>query len=159
MHLVKSPQIHLDKPAALARAAGAACRLCLILLLAGSGCSDGRPQRVPISGVVLIDGKPLKHGVVQFAPVGARPSTGFLNAEGRFSLSSYQPGDGATLGKHKVRVDAAESIGEDTRKWHAPKRYASVNTSGLEVQIDGPRDDVKIELTWDGKAPFVESNL
>lgn len=96
--------------------------------------------------------------MVQFAPVGARPSQGRVNAEGRFSLSAYEPGDGVTLGKHKVMVDASEMLGEDSRKWHAPKRYASTKTSGMEVQIDGPRDDVKIELTWEGKSPFIEAS-
>lgn len=132
---------------------------CLALLWPYAGGGDGRPQRVPVSGVVLVDGKPLKHGVVQFAPAGARPSTGWLDSQGRFTLASYQPGDGVTLGHHKVRVDASESIGEDARKWHAPKRYASLSTSGLEVQIDGPRDDVTLELSWEGKTPFVERNF
>jgi hypothetical protein len=55
-------------------------------------------------------------------------------------------------------VDASEPVGEDARKWHAPKHYASMAASGLEVQIDGPQDDVKIELSWGGKGPFVESS-
>ncbi len=37
------------------------------------GCGDGRPTRVPISGQVLIDGKPLTTGAVRLVPAGARP--------------------------------------------------------------------------------------
>ena len=28
------------------------------------GCDDGRPKRVPVSGQVLIDGEPLRGGIV-----------------------------------------------------------------------------------------------
>jgi hypothetical protein len=133
------------------------CLLAVALLLATAGCGDGRPKRVPVSGTVLIDGKPLAFGVVQFAPEGVRPSTGRLDSAGRFSLSSYEPDDGVALGKHKVMVDGSEPVGEDARKWHAPKHYASMKTSGLEIQIDGPRDDLRIELSWSGTAPFVEA--
>jgi hypothetical protein len=135
------------------------CLLSVAALVLSAGCNHGRPVRVPVSGMVRIDGKPLSHGVIQFAPAGARPSMGRLNAEGRFTLTCYETGDGVTLGTHKVVVDASQLIGEDSRKWHAPKHYASTNSSGIEVEIDGPRDDVAIELTWSGKGPFVERNL
>ncbi|QDT00957.1 hypothetical protein HG15A2_42990 [Adhaeretor mobilis] len=41
-----------------------------------SGCGDGRPERVAVSGVVLIDGKPLTHGSVLFVPGQGRPGGG-----------------------------------------------------------------------------------
>jgi hypothetical protein len=135
------------------------CFVVGLFLSAGAGCSDGRPERVPVSGTVLIDGKPLSHGTVQFVPVGARPSMSRLDSEGRFSLSSYKLNDGVTIGTHKVQVDGSESIGEETRKWHAPPHYASTKTSGLQVEIDGPEDDLKIELSWNGKEPFVEKGF
>jgi hypothetical protein len=130
---------------------------CALALAALTGCSDGRPQRVPVAGQVLIDGQPLTHGYVQFAPADSRASTGALDANGRFALTCFEPGDGATLGKHTVTVMSQEPIGQETIKWHAPKKYADPKTSGLVQEITEPTDAIKIELTWGGaKGPIVE---
>ena len=42
--------------------------LILPLVVAG-GCGDGRGVRIPISGVVTVDGQPLQHGSVTFNPI------------------------------------------------------------------------------------------
>lgn len=128
-----------------------------VALLATSGCSDGRPQRVPVAGQVLIDGKPLTHGYVRFTPSDSRASTGALDSEGKFKLTCFEPGDGVVLGTHQVTVMGQEPIGQETIKWHAPKKYADPASSGLTQEIQGPTDSVVINLTWDGqKGPFVE---
>jgi hypothetical protein len=121
-----------------------------------AGCGDGRPRRVPVSGTVLIDGQPLAHGSIQFISDSTRPAGGSLDSEGRFVLSCYEVGDGAITGKYQVAVAGKEYISETRSRWHAPKKYASPRTSGLEVEISEPTDDLKIELTWDGGQPFVE---
>ena len=90
-------------------------------LIGISGCGDGRPVRVPVAGQVLIDGHPLTHGYVRFAPANSRASTGQLDARGHFTLTCFEPGDGAVIGTHKVSVMAQEPIGQETIKWHARK--------------------------------------
>jgi hypothetical protein len=132
--------------------AGTAC------LLASSGCSDGRPEIVPVSGQVLLDGQPLTHGFVRFAPTGTRASTGKLDGEGRFVLSCMDDGDGAIIGEHKVEVIASEVLTSTTMKWHAPKKYADGGSSGLsfEVPSDGT-DSATFNLSWDGGKPYVET--
>lgn len=122
-----------------------------------SGCSDGRPRRVPVSGRVLIDGEPLSYGTVMLVPQDARPSTAPLDAQGRFMMNCFEEGDGAVLGTHRVGVSAVKPLSGSSQKWLAPKRYVDYNNSGLEVEITGPTDDLKIELTWDGGRPFVET--
>jgi len=52
--------------------------LLFLLSLFAIGCSDGRPDRVPVSGQVLIDGKPLTCGGVTFIPDGHRASHGTI---------------------------------------------------------------------------------
>jgi hypothetical protein len=121
-----------------------------------AGCGDGRPRRVPVSGKVLVDGKPLKYGFVRFFPDQARVSTGDIDSEGRFVLSCYGGEDGAVVGKHKVEVYATEGIDEERIRWHAPKRYANYSTSQLEHEITGPTDEITIKLSWGGGHPFVE---
>lgn len=127
-----------------------------LALLALPGCGDGRPKRVPVSGRVLIDDKPLTYGFIRLTPSGARPATATLDAEGRFTLTTFEPDDGVVLGTHPVSVLAAEPLSGSTQRWHAPKKYANPRTSGLSVTIDGPNDDLVIRLTWASGKPFVE---
>ena len=56
------------------------------LILAATGCGDGRPERVPVAGVVLIDGEPLTSGNIKFVPKDGRPSAGKIGPDGRFNL-------------------------------------------------------------------------
>lgn len=122
-----------------------------------AGCGDGRPARVPVSGRVLIDGQPLKHGYVRFTPGNSRASTGQLDSDGRFTLACFEPGDGAVLGTHKVSVMSQEPIGQESIKWHVPKKYADPETSHLTQEITKPTDTIVINLTWDGQSgPFME---
>jgi len=129
--------------------------------LAAVGCGDGRPTRVPVSGKVVIDGKPLAFGAVRFTPAeGGRPATGELDAGGAFKLTTFEPEDGAAPGSHVVTIHAAEQLSGDRVRWHVPKKYQDAATYGLTQAIDGPTDSVLIELSWSGqKGPFVEKSL
>jgi len=128
-------------------------RLTVILALV-VGCGDGRPRRVPVAGKVLIDGKPLTYGDVKFVPEDARPSSGKLDSNGRFTLTCYDGDDGAVPGLHRVGISASE-IKHDQTTWHAPIKYANFRTSGISVQIDGPTDSLVIELGSDGRQATV----
>jgi hypothetical protein len=135
------------------------CIACAAVAVAitATGCGDGRPKRVPVAGQVLIDGKPLSFGYVGFVPENARSSVAKLDAQGRFKMSCFDAEDGVVLGKHAVEVIAREPIGEDKLKWHAPKKYASIDTSGLSEEITAPTNSLTIQLTWDGQpGPFIE---
>ena len=148
-----------ERPSQVARVNSLATRLLIALLLCIPtvvGCGDGRPQRLSVSGRVLIDGEPLTHGFVRFVPKGARPSTGKLDSEGKFTLTCYGDNDGVVPGIHRVEVDGAESISETQNRWHAPKKYARYKTSGLTQEITESTDSLTIDLTWDGGKPFVE---
>ena len=120
------------------------------------GCGDGRPKRAAVSGHVTIDGQPLTHGVVRLVPENARPATGKLDSEGRYTLSCFEEGDGAVLGPCKVSISAMESVSNNVQKWHAPKMYADADRSGLTADITGPTDSLDFELTWGGGKPFLE---
>jgi hypothetical protein len=126
---------------------------CLLLL---AGCSD-RPEIVPVSGKVMIDGQPLTHGTVMVIPENARASFGTIGSDGTFSLTCYEEGDGCVPGTHKVTVSAVEALSSSKQKWHAPKKYTEVDTSGLTIDITEPTDDLVINLSWDGGKPFIEN--
>ena len=131
--------------------------LTAFVVISLTGCSDGRPGRVPVSGKVMIDGQPLTNGFVRFHTPGHRMAQGGLDSEGRFQLSCYAENDGCVPGVHRVEINGMESLGENAARWHAPKRYADRKSSGLSVEIDGPRNDVLLQLRWDGGKPFDET--
>jgi len=132
--------------------------LTVVALTTVAGCNRN-PERVAVSGQVLIDGEPLKYGQVVFVPKGGRPSTADLDENGRFMLTSFDPKDGAALGVHQIAVYANEQLDQTRTKWHAPRRYSFYSSSGLTQEITGPTDSLVIELTWIGDKqgkPFVE---
>lgn len=131
--------------------------LLLPMLAIATGCGDGHPVRVPVSGQVLIDGQPLAFGTIRFIPSGHRSSQGTLDATGHFTLSCYGQNDGAVIGKHGVEITACERVKPTLLRWHAPKKYQSQSTSNLSEEITGPIDDLTINLTWSGGEPFDEA--
>jgi hypothetical protein len=130
------------------------CALCFGLIC--SGC-DSRPTRVPVTGTVLIDGQPLKKGFVRFIPESGRASSGELNAEGRFQLSTFEDHDGALLGKHQVEIIAVENPTAQSVRYLTPVKYRNAETSGIAIEITKPEPALEIKLAWDGEQPMEET--
>lgn len=79
---------------------------CLLLTpLVGCSGSD-KPNTVPVSGKVTLDGVPVEGASVMFRPEGpGRPGTAMTDANGVYHLSSYgEPNDGAVPGDYTVAV-------------------------------------------------------
>jgi hypothetical protein len=133
--------------------------LAVSVLVALTGCGDGRPDRVPVSGIVLIDGQPLTRGYVKFVPANGRPSVGTIDKAGKFTLTCFDGGDGAIPGKHRVQVAANRIISDNKIEWYAPPKYADFRTSEIEVEVIKPVDNLTIELKSDGrKLPYIEGS-
>lgn len=94
---------------------------------------DGSPISIPQGGMVRIALVPQ-----DVAPVGqAHPTAaqGTLNPDGSFSeLTTYQFGDGAIVGRHKVVLVALDAMEEPV--WTIPKQYGDVSTTPLEVTVE-----------------------
>ena len=116
-----------------------------------SGCGDGRPPRVPVSGQILLDDKPLQNGFVRVIPYMGRAATGRFGADGWFSLTTYEKNDGCVLGKHSVEVVCYEISNPAVLKSLIPDKYQSAATSGLTVTIDEPTDALTIRLSSKGQ--------
>ena len=93
-----------------------------LLLVIGSltvmGCGgDGLPKRVPVSGTVTHQGKPVIGATVSFHGQGApRVASGVTDDSGKFTLTTYNPNDGAIPGSHTVTVvklDKSSAQGAD----------------------------------------------
>jgi hypothetical protein len=75
------------------------------------GCSSSEFPTAPTRGRVICEGQPVPHVTVFFEPLESGKSalvgrSGFAIAkeDGTFVLTSYQPNDGAVIGRHRVRV-------------------------------------------------------
>jgi hypothetical protein len=89
---------------------GVVAGVAVALVLAASGCGGG-PKYVPVSGVVMLDGKPYGKAVVSFQPIGTtenptpgRGSSAYTDENGRFVLKCDDGTDGAVVGKHRLRI-------------------------------------------------------
>jgi hypothetical protein len=119
----------------------------LCLSLAACGCGRGdRLATFPVAGRVVVDGLPLTRGSVTFVPERGRGSTGTLDAEGRYRLSTYAPGDGAVAGDQTVVISSFEPLAAadpgsgadmiDTPvRWLAPQKYSDPATSPLRFSV------------------------
>jgi hypothetical protein len=132
--------------------------LLAVLITCLYGCGDNLPKRVPVSGQVFLDGKPLEYGAITVMTQGQRMAGGRIGPDGKFTIGTFTENDGCFMGKHPVAVNAAKGISSTKMRWYAPKKYADVATSGLEIDVTGPLSDVKINLTSDPgqKYPFIE---
>lgn len=72
--------------------------------LTGCGGSD-RPAVALASGIVKLDGIPMAGATVTFIPKeGGRPGSGMTDAEGRYTIKTYEDAEGGIVGEHKVAV-------------------------------------------------------
>jgi hypothetical protein len=77
-----------------------------------AGCGGGGDFSVArTTGKVLCEGQPVPHVTVFFEPLQdgksalvGRQGVAFAGEDGTFAISTYGEGDGAVVGKHRVRV-------------------------------------------------------
>src|SRR5262245_36674275 len=90
------------------RSRGSSPAIALAVVLLG-GCGDGRAPVYPVTGQVLVKGKPADGAFLVFHPTGEveantpRPYA-TADAEGNFRLTTYTSGDGAPAGSFRVTV-------------------------------------------------------
>ncbi len=80
--------------------------LCVMILIGLSGCGNGGPHLVAVSGKVTVDGKPVPNAIVTFNPVaaGGSNSLGKTDAQGVYRLEFSQDKQGALVGDHVVEI-------------------------------------------------------
>lgn len=144
-----------------------------VLVLAGifalsTGCDNG-PEVAPVHGHVTYKGTPVPTGTVTFYPTqGGRPAVGNIKADGSYTLSRKEPGDGVVVGEYTVTVEAreavqpgdvqqaksladeamAEPIGKTTAppKDLVPAKYSMVETSGLTATVNSGSNQIDFDL-------------
>jgi hypothetical protein len=140
----------------------------IIIALALGGCADkgtsNRPKVVPAGGRVLFNGQPLAGAHVTFTNAAAgRSAYAKTDADGKFTLTTFERNDGAVPGKQQISVSKLEGAkpaepGVDrttttnaapaaARRWVIPRRYGDMTTSELTADIvETATNDLVVEL-------------
>jgi len=122
--------------------------LAALLLAAIAGCGDDRLDVYPVSGKVLVQGKPAAGAEVIFytqeeelRKPGVPIPKGEVAEDGSFSLTSYEPDDGAPAGEYAVTVVWNQVVVADpdpesrVERDRLNGRYADPETSGLTATV------------------------
>ena len=94
------------------------CGVIILAVLPVVGCGGGAEGGKPVfaaAGTVTLNGAPLAGATVAFAPTASGQPTaiGKTDNEGRFRLTTYDYGDGATEGSFKVVI--TKSVGGESQ--------------------------------------------
>jgi hypothetical protein len=139
-----------------------------LLVLVNTGCGSKYPPTAPVSGKITLNGEPVTQGRISFHPTnGERPALANIQPDGSYSLTTFERGDGALLGHHKVsikstRIENAPPPPKDFREEAAQaaemaktggpqlvfivdKKYYDERTTDLEVEVKS--GDNKIDFT------------
>jgi hypothetical protein len=149
------------------------------LLTVAIGCGGSSfPDPVAVTGTINRGGSPVADAKVTFLPKSAegRSASGVTNAEGKFTLTTFNTGDGALPGDYTVtilKVDpnangGSAEIGDDgevgadygagmdgaatdsggATESLLPAKYADAAQSGLDrtVAASGPANDFTIDI-------------
>ena len=142
--------------------------LALVVGVWGCGNDATRQDTVPVTGLVTYNGEPVEGATVVFGAASGqdRPATGTTDGSGRFTLATYEPGDGAIAGQFTVAISKTETVGGMTEdEEHAaiqageevkpaetvdllPERYKDGLESGLTAEVEaGQENHFEFELT------------
>ena len=120
-----------------------------LLLLAGCGSSG--PAMVKVSGTVMLDDKPVDGASVMFVPIATgRPAQGKTDADGKFTLETEKPGDGAQVGEYNVAISGVRTTGVQVnpdgtsgdasqmkQEWFVPRKYSTPGGAGKQTVAKG----------------------
>lgn len=138
------------------------CGICLMVGCGGdpalSRLDEAIPNRktvVPVTGVVLIDGAPVRDLTVRLvnedatAPTSADPKA-VTNAEGKFKFTTYLDGDGVPPGKYRLLVEQLDRQGSggwgNTDRLKNRFNHLSDPATTVAVAEGAPVTDLKLEL-------------
>ena len=125
------------------------------LALTIPGCGNRLAQ---VSGVVTLDGQPLRggngvRGTVYFQPASGTgaAAVGILDENGKYSLSSGSQ-TGVAPGEYSVTCTATQIIpsptgGTPSGRRITPQKYANASTSGFQFKVEPGGNQFNLQLT------------
>jgi hypothetical protein len=144
------------------RAAVAVAALCLLVV---QGCGRSRPETSPVTGHVTYGGKPVSSGRIVFYPSHGRSAMGTIEPDGSYRLTTFDPGDGALLGRHRVTIEATrivrapqpKNLGEESQfngvaanglavLWLVPEKYSRPESTPLTAEVTRGKNTIDFKL-------------
>lgn len=118
------------------------------------GCSEDDVPRVGVSGIVTLDGAPLKHGFISFIPSEGTtgPKAGGQIIDGRYEI---EQSEGPVVGQLRVQIREEQDLGfelDDPEAFNTqasrgrlpnnriPPRYNTNSTLVRTTTADGPNE-------------------
>lgn len=113
---------NMNQSNAISRAAA----LVALATLTVVGCGESKPSTYPVTGVVTFKGQPVEGATVGFTSTDPeiQPAIGVTDAQGKYTLTTFEKDDGALPGEFKVRVT----------KYDRNPTPAAMNTSGVDIE-------------------------
>jgi hypothetical protein len=100
-----------------------------------SGSSGDRPKTVPVTGTVIYNGEPIEGAhVTFFSPDKSVTAFARTGSDGTFKLTTFDEGDGAVVGTHKVSIMKREIIGDVPASTYTGEGDPPANYEELEDQ-------------------------
>jgi hypothetical protein len=119
----------------------------LVTMVVCQGCGDGRSAPAPVTGMVTYKGRPVEGARVMFYPHGTRPAVGTTDVNGRFSLLTWAPGDGALEGESVVCIGKSKMVATTDSPYNEgisllPEKYLAPSKSPLRARVTsaGPNE-------------------
>lgn len=139
---------------------------CLSTIGCGPGADPNRRPTAPVTVTLTMEGKPVADAMVIFiATEKPMPAAGKTDANGVAQLTTYETGDGAVIGLHKVQVlkteattamPAAELDSEAydpeaiptnvQTKSLVPGKYTNSGTSGFTADVKTGANAFKFDM-------------
>lgn len=130
-----------------------------VLVAAPAGCGSGHRRAYRAGGkVVFKDGSPVPGGRIELSPIaptadasgkGPPHPTGVIEKDGTFRLTTYDPFDGAPLGRYRtivLELQYETKIGQSPPRPVIDPKYSRYDTSGLEVEILPCANDLTLSI-------------
>lgn len=132
----------------------------LLVLLVGCGKADSHDPTARVSGRVTYAGRAVPEGRVLFYPAdGRRMAMGALDSSGSYTLTTFDPGDGAFLGQHTVVIEAMSesragptSVEQELENADpefvrlVPAKYSSRKTTPLTAEVQESDNQIDFDL-------------
>src|SRR5262245_20996101 len=96
----------------------------MVMALLCGGCGDNLPL-APVTGVVTLDGKPVKGALLEFVPQqpGGSTASGTTDENGRYTMYFGSSGTGAFIGKTLVRITSDDRVSVDGKKYERKELF------------------------------------
>ena len=118
------------------------------LVFVGCGNGENRTPTHTVRGKLTDGSKPVAHAQIVFHPVGGAADTpkprGKTDANGEFTLTTYDGNDGAPAGQYKVSVELWRTPSADAGPVNQlPPKYADPDKSGLTATVATGQTDLQ----------------